>query len=98
MENDLNKLWSQHITEHSYAHPSGFLEDLDYAEVESKIVGTWRWGNIYADVYRAPDDSLTGVSYMDTSGEGEIDADGMNVEFYPVEAKEITTVEYVRVK
>ena len=95
---NLNEQWKEYIKLDSYAHPVEFLEEyLEYTPVQSKLIGTWRWGNINEDIYQAPDNSLIGVTYRDASGDGDIDANGMDADFYTVEAKEVTVVEYVKV-
>lgn len=98
MELNLNKLWAEYIKNNHYAHPANFLEDEhDFILIEDDVVGTWRWGNIVQQVWKANDVEFFGVQYRDVSGDGDIDADSMGVDFYRVEPQEVTTVKYVRV-
>ncbi len=94
---DLNEQWEEYGKESSYEYPTVFLEDLDYTEVESEIVGDWRWGNIIQAVYKSPEGELIGVQYMDAAGDGEVDHWSMNAEFYPVKAEVVTVTKYVKV-
>lgn len=94
---ELQEQWDEYIKTNAYAHPVSWLEEeLDYTPVVTEIVGEWRWGNIYENVYQAPHGALVGLSYMDASGDGDIDASGMSAEFYPVEAQTVSVVKYVR--
>jgi len=88
--------WQTYSEEETYGHPSWFFEELGWEQVQDEIVGTWRWGNLCEDVWKGPDGELLMVSYMDASGDSDIDLDGMNVEIHPVEAREVTTVKYVK--
>jgi len=94
---DLNKQWQEYAGLHTYGHPEHMMEDLGWSVVEQEIADTWRWGNIVRVVWKSPEGQLVGAQFMDASGDGDIDADGMNVEFYPVEAQEVTITKYVKV-
>lgn len=99
MEFNLGKLWAEYIKEDTYAHPSDFMQyERGFTEVESDVVGTWRWGNIVRAIYKANDVEYYAVQYKDASGDGDIDADGMHAEFWRVEPKEVTTIKYVKVE
>jgi len=72
----------------------------DYELVHNEIIDEWRWGNIYQSVIKDSEGKLWEVSYRVQSGDNyhhEFEDLG-TVEFYPVEAKEVTTVTYVRIK
>lgn len=95
---DLNEQWAEHIKTDSSGSPSWWLQDdLGYKEISTEITGESRWGIFYENVYEAPDGTLIGLDYEDAAAEGEYDADQMNAEFYPVEAKQVTVTKYVRI-
>lgn len=95
---DLNEKWAEHIKEDRYGNPDGWLTDeLGYEKLVHGITGESRWGIYFENVYKSPEGELVGLDYEDAAAEGEYDADMMNAEFYPVEAREVTKVEYVRV-
>lgn len=72
----------------------------DYELVVEDIVDTWRWGNIYEAVIKDAEGNLWQTAYRVQEGDNyHHEFEDMNeVEFYPVEAKEVTTVKYVRLK
>ena len=72
----------------------------DYELMYRDIIDEWRWGNIYQSIIKDSKGKLWGADYRIQAGDNyhhEFE-DLDTVEFYPVEAKEVTTVTYVRIK
>src|SRR6266542_5005397 len=98
MTHPLNALWIDDIKDGAYRHPHDFMADNNYSLVQNDIVGTWRWGMTYRDIFVSDDNGeLVGINYQDTSGDSEIDSYGMNVRFFPVEKKDVVVTEYVEI-
>lgn len=95
---DFNKAWKEYIDLHGdRAYIEDFMDDYGFAEHDSKIIETWRWGEVFFDVYIDASENYMGVTFRQSSGDDNLSPGDMNVEFFPVEAKTVTTVEYVRV-
>lgn len=73
-----------------------------YEQVESKITGTWRWGNEHRLIFRDKETNvLYALHYRSTSGdEGGIDVQARKglVECYEVERTEVTVIKYIKKK
>lgn len=72
----------------------------DYELVVEEFVEKWRWGNLYEAIIQDSDNKLWGITYRVQEGDNYYHEfeDVDEVEFYPVEKREVTTVRYVRLK
>jgi len=72
----------------------------DYELIHDEVIDEWRWGNIYQAIIKDSEGKLWGVDYRVQTGDNyhhEFE-DMDTVEFYPVEAKEVTKVIYAQAK
>lgn len=72
----------------------------DFDVVSDKVIDEWRWGNVYKTIIKDADGNLWGVNYRVQTGDNyHHEFENVNeVDFYPVVAKEVTTVVYERLK
>lgn len=74
--------------------------DDEYEYVDSEFAGEWRWGVSYQVVIKDKQGKFWGVTYREQIGDHYYNSleDGGTVHFYPVEAVEVTSYEYKRIK
>lgn len=87
-------------SERAIALTVGELDD-EYEYVDSEFAGEWRWGVSYQVVIKdKKQGKLWGVTYREQVGDNFYSSleDGGTVHFYPVEAVEVTSYEYKRIK
>lgn len=90
--------WNSTIKEDRYAHPTEVAEfELNLIQLQSEVVDTWRWGSVIETVYTNNHENYIAVTYLETSGDSEIDALGRSVTAHDVVPQEVTTIKYVRV-
>lgn len=54
-------------------------EGNEYIEVEEKLSGTWRWGNIYETIYKRESDGTYWMMEYRTANENGIEWDSVSV-------------------
>jgi len=71
-----------------------------YSYVTLNIIDEWRWGNVYELIISDSEGKFWATTYQEQSGDNYYNSleDYSEVEFYQVEAVEVKTVEYRKIK